>query len=143
MAESSPKIDLNTSEATNQEERTSDEQDTREITPDLETRVAAVTITENGSKDAHVDNKENIEQTSVDSGMDNRDAVSGSREGLEWNGDTIDGGDLEDDDNDDSGWITPENFHRACEEMGGVLEEKAAGIAVGCTTTDFAMQVCV
>ena len=67
---------------------------------------------------------------------------------LEWKGDKVEGdsGNLEcdaDDDDDDSGWITPENFHQACEEMGGVSEEKAVGIAVGCTTTDFAMQVCV
>ena len=155
VAENATKTDLNTtSEASNQQERTSDEdvhstdkseQGTPEI-PDLERRVAGVTITENGSKDAHVDNKENLEQISADNGMAKCDAVNRSTEGMEWNGDAVDGGDPkwdDDDDDDDSGWITPENFHQACEEMGGVSEEKAAGITVGCTTTDFAMQVCM
>ena len=155
VAENTTKTDLNTSDASSQQERTSDkdvhntdksEQGTPEI-PNLETRVATVTITENGSKDAHVDDKENLEQISADNGMAKCDAVNRSTGGLEWNGDTVDGGDLkwddDDDDDGDSGWITPENFHQACEEMGGVSEEKAAGIAVGCTTTDFAMQVCI
>ena len=47
-----------------------------------------------------------------------------------------------DEDSDDlSGWITPENLQQACEEMGGATEVKPVGIAVGCITTDFAMQV--
>ena len=45
------------------------------------------------------------------------------------------------DSDDDEGWITPENFHEVCVEMGGALEEQPTGIAVGCITTDFAMQV--
>lgn len=45
------------------------------------------------------------------------------------------------DSEDDEGWITPENFHEVCVEMGGALEEQPMGIAVGCITTDFAMQV--
>lgn len=45
------------------------------------------------------------------------------------------------DSDDDEGWITPENFHEVCTEMGGALEEQPMGIAVGCITTDFAMQV--
>ena len=45
------------------------------------------------------------------------------------------------DSDDDEGWITPENFHEVCVEMGGALEEQPMGIAVGCITTDFAMQV--
>ena len=67
---------------------------------------------------------------------------NGDRVGVEWNRDRTvgDEGDTLDDD-DSAGWITPENFEQACEEMGGVLEEKANGIAVGCATTDFAMQV--
>lgn len=47
----------------------------------------------------------------------------------------------EEDDSDDEGWITPENFQQACESMGGVLEEEPQSLAVGCITTDFAMQV--
>lgn len=42
---------------------------------------------------------------------------------------------------DEEGWITPENFQEVCVEMGGVLEEQPRGVAVGCITTDFAMQV--
>ena len=157
VTENTVKSGSNTPEASYQEERTSDskdelntgrsEQGTPEIPPDLEKGLAAVSIRENpGSGDAHVDNKENLEQSLADVGVAKCDAGNGSAEGLEWNGDTVDG-DLEwdgdDDDDDDSGWITPENFRQACEEMGGVSEEKATGIAVGCTTTDFAMQVCV
>lgn len=44
-------------------------------------------------------------------------------------------------DSDEEGWITPENFQQACEEMGGVMEELPQSLAVGCITTDFAMQV--
>lgn len=54
--------------------------------------------------------------------------------------------DGEEDDNvnsDDEGWITPENLQQVCEEMGGVLEELTQSLAVGCITTDFAMQVSV
>lgn len=45
-------------------------------------------------------------------------------------------------DDDEDGWINPENFNDACVEMGGALQEPAVGVAVGCVTTDFAMQVC-
>ena len=140
------------SEVSSREERTSDkedksEQDTSEMPSDLESRVASVAITEKDSEDVRGDNKENLEQLSAHNSVAKCGAVNGSTEGPEWNGDTVvDGDDLEwndDSDDDDSGWITPENFHQACEEMGGVSEEKAAGIAVGCTTTDFAMQVCL
>ena len=138
------------SEVSSREERTSDkedksEQDTPEMPSDLESRVASVAITEKDSEDVRGDNKENLEQLSAHNGVAKCGAVNGSIEGPEWNGDAVvDDDDPEwddDDDDDDSGWITPENFHQACEEMGGVSEEKAAGIAVGCTTTDFAMQV--
>lgn len=47
----------------------------------------------------------------------------------------------EDDVDDEEGWITPENFQQACEAMGGALEVEPQGIAVGCVTMDFAMQV--
>ena len=158
--ENAAKSDSKSSEALSQEARSSDkdecytdvsEQDPLEI-PNLETRVAAVSITDDGGKGAHIDNKENLEQISADNvgvtKYPRYDPVNGSTERLEWNGDTMDGDNLEwegdnDTDDDDSGWITPENFRQACEEMGGVLEERAAGIAVGCTTTDFAMQVCL
>ena len=122
---------------------------------DLESRVANVHVTENCS-----DSKENLEKLSTDSDVAKCDPRNVDTEGLEWNGDKVkvangvlewngnnvevDTGDTElDDDDDDTGWITPDNFRQACEELGGVLEEKAAGIAVGCTTTDFAMQVCI
>ena len=49
--------------------------------------------------------------------------------------------DWDEDSDDSSGWITPENLQQACEEMGGATEVKPIGIAVGCITTDFAMQV--
>lgn len=48
---------------------------------------------------------------------------------------------VEEEDSDDEGWITPENFQQACEYMGGVQEELPQSLAVGCITTDFAMQV--
>lgn len=48
---------------------------------------------------------------------------------------------VEEEDSDDEGWITPENFQQACEYMGGVQEEIPQSLAVGCITTDFAMQV--
>lgn len=155
--ENAAKSDSKSSEALSQEARSSDkdecctdvsEQDPSEI-PNLETRVAVVSITDDGGKDAHIGNKENLEQISADNvGVTKCDPMNGSTERLKWNGDTVYGDNLEwegdnDTDDDDSGWITPENFRQACEEMGGVLEEKAAGIAVGCTTTDFAMQVCL
>ena len=46
----------------------------------------------------------------------------------------------EDEDEDNEGWITPENLQQVCEEMGGVLDEVPQSLAVGCITTDFAMQ---
>ena len=49
----------------------------------------------------------------------------------------------DEDGDDSSGWITPENLQQVCEEMGGATEVKPNGIAVGCITTDFAMQVSV
>ena len=47
----------------------------------------------------------------------------------------------EEESDDEEGWINPENFDEACDEMGGALQELAVGVAVGCVTTDFAMQV--
>ena len=46
----------------------------------------------------------------------------------------------EEEEDDDEGWITPDNLQRVCEEMGGVLDELPQSVAVGCITTDFAMQ---
>lgn len=46
-----------------------------------------------------------------------------------------------DGDSDDEGWITPENIRQVCEQMGGAKEVDSDGIAVGCMTTDYAMQV--
>lgn len=118
--------------------------------PELEILVATVSIADNGSEGTNIDVKENLEHASADGHVTKCDHINGiSTEGLECIGDTVkvNGGDLEwnsddNDDDDDSGWITPDNFRIACEEMGGVLNERATGIAVGCTTTDFAMQVC-
>ncbi|KAL5466830.1 hypothetical protein EMCRGX_G030981 [Ephydatia muelleri] len=46
----------------------------------------------------------------------------------------------QDEEEEEEGWITPDNLQRVCEQMGGVLEEEPKGIAVGCLTSDFAMQ---
>ena len=46
------------------------------------------------------------------------------------------------DDDDDDDWITPDNLHRVIEQMGGATTASAKGVAVGCLTTDFSMQVC-
>jgi hypothetical protein len=59
--------------------------------------------------------------------------------GEDGDGSYLDGDSSEEE--DEEGWITPENFADACAEMGGTEQEPAAGIAVGCITTDFAMQV--
>lgn len=42
---------------------------------------------------------------------------------------------------DDDDWITPDNLHRAREQMGGATTAPAEGVTVGCLTTDFTMQV--
>ena len=56
--------------------------------------------------------------------------------------DDPDQGDVEEEDNDDDDdWITPDNLHRAREQMGGATTVSAKGVAVGCLTTDFSMQV--
>ena len=55
-------------------------------------------------------------------------------------GDDLDHRD-DDDDDDDNDWITPDNLHRAREQMGGATTVSAKGVAVGCLTTDFSMQV--
>ena len=71
--------------------------------------------------------------------------VVGTIESLERNRDTVmeRNCDREEcwNDNDDDSWITPSNYKQACEKMGGALESKPNGIAVGCITTDYAMQV--
>ena len=46
-----------------------------------------------------------------------------------------------DDDEDEDGWITPSNIREVCRAMGDLNMDKAT-VAVGCLTTDFAMQVC-
>ena len=46
------------------------------------------------------------------------------------------------DDDDDEGWITPDNLHEVCKSFGGSNEVPLSdGIAVGCMTSDYAMQV--
>ena len=143
--------ELSTSEnRTLAEERNS--LNTKEQTPameDLEARLEDVHVTENCSESRRVCTSgeiENVEKISS-SAVEEPIVMNGDGLQTEWNGDRTtvecaeDGGMGMEDDSDSEGWITPENFQQACEEMGGVLEEKANGIAVGCTTTDYAMQV--
>ena len=47
----------------------------------------------------------------------------------------------EQEDEDGGNWITPENLHQVCKAMGGAMEDELDDIAVGCITTDFAIQV--
>ena len=44
---------------------------------------------------------------------------------------------------DEDGWITPSNIEHVRKSMGGAFEEEAKSIAVGCITTDYAIQVCI
>ena len=126
-----------------------------ECTPamvELETRIAGVQIREDSfdSERNCFYEKDSLEQVSNDTvGKRVQDVVRngdrvheeshGDAVNVEWNGDCDDV--MCDDDSDSNGWITPENFRQACEEMGGASEERANGVTVGCTTTDFAMQV--
>ena len=55
--------------------------------------------------------------------------------------DRVDDHDHGDEEDDDDDWITPDNLHRAREQMGGATTVPAKGVAVGCLTTDFSMQV--
>lgn len=45
------------------------------------------------------------------------------------------------DDEVEDDWITPDNLHIACEQMGGAMTAAPEGVAVGCITTDYSMQV--
>ena len=54
--------------------------------------------------------------------------------------DEEDDDDHDNDDGDDDGWITPSNIKSIKEKMGGDDKEEQE-VAVGCLTTDFAMQV--
>ena len=112
---------------------------------DLEPRLARVELTEdcsNAERDCHQFRDEENSENDTECKNDHEVVRNGDRVGVEWNGDRTvgDEGDTLGDD-DSAGWITPKNFEQACEEMGGVLEERANEIAVGCATTDFAMQV--
>ncbi len=82
----------------------------------------------------------------------NKDNLSEKRDDiLERNGDIA--SDLEsnegskdsqnEDSDDEDSWITPGNYQMACEQMGGALDTGLNGIAVGCVTTDYAMQVMI
>ena len=143
--------ELSTSEnRTLAEERNS--LNTEEQTPameDLEARLEDVHVTENCSESRRECTSEEIVNVEKISSSAVEEPIVWNGDGLqtEWNGDRTtvecaeDGRMGMENDSDSEGWITPENFQQACEEMGGVLEEKANGIAVGCTTTDYAMQV--
>ena len=52
-----------------------------------------------------------------------------------------DGEEDEQEDEDGGNWITPENLYQVCKAMGGAMEDELDDIAVGCITTDFAIQV--
>jgi len=54
--------------------------------------------------------------------------------------DQLDNEELVPDDTEDD-WITPDNLHIACEQMGGAMTAAPEGVAVGCITTDYSMQV--
>lgn len=51
--------------------------------------------------------------------------------------------DDDDDDDNDNDWITPDNLHRAREQMGGATIVSVKNVTVGCLTTDFSMQVSI
>ncbi|XP_060069400.1 RNA-binding protein NOB1-like [Ylistrum balloti] len=81
---------------------------------------------------------------------ENEDSVNGGSCRLLSEGDTLsadileeesdeDDDEDEDDDDDDDGWITPSNIKAVKERMGDVNTERA-DVAVGCLTTDFAIQ---
>ncbi len=88
-------------------------------------------------------------QDVVELNEDNDNLIEKGDALLERNGDIAD--DLEsneasedsqnEDSDDEDSWITPGNYQMACEKMGGALETGLDGIAVGCVTTDYAMQV--
>ena len=111
----------------------------------------------NQSRGVEQNGDDALERNRDDAVEQNRgDAVERNRDdAVEWNGgDAVErNGDSGEEQNGDSGeeqngdsddsedWITPENLHAACEAMGGAVKVEAQGIAVGCVTTDFAMQV--
>ena len=72
-----------------------------------------------------------------DGGDDGGGDDDGSADGVVGDGDGV----KDCDSDEEEGWITPDNLMQACENMGGVHEEVAKGLAVACVTTDFAMQV--
>ena len=95
---------------------------------------------ENGLKQKRDDSAENdvveldVDKTIAENSMNQCEGGSertGDSDGEAWN---------EDSDDEDS-WITPANYEQACEKMGGALETGLDGIAVGCITTDYAIQV--
>ena len=58
----------------------------------------------------------------------------------------LDNGDLDNqqyDIDEEDGWITPTNINTVTKKMGGGFEEEVSHVAVGCVTTDFAIQVCM
>ena len=78
-------------------------------------------------------NKKNADVCNQD---DNQDDVN-----YHSNSDDDDGCD-DDDDDDDDGWITPENINQVKADYGvSETQSRPTDIAVGCLTTDFAMQV--
>ena len=72
----------------------------------------------------HADNLHHHHPKSLDHGDPDQDCP-----------DDLDHGD------DDDDWITPDNLHKAREQMGGATTASAKSVTVGCLTTDFSIQV--
>lgn len=89
---------------------------------------------ENGQGLSDVESKSDYEKNIVDDLELNKDV--GDLEQYEDSEDS-----LGDESSDEDSWITPSNYQAAREKMGGALETNLSGIAVGCVTTDYAMQV--
>ena len=96
--------------------------------------------------DGNLDNQE----TSDDGEYDNDGKVVGTDDGNPENQDDegkvmgTDDSNLDNqqyDNEEDEGWITPNNIKKVTKMMGGGLEEEISHVAVGCITTDYAIQV--
>lgn len=61
---------------------------------------------------------------------------------VDYHGNSEDDDSYDEDDDDDDGWITPGNIHQVKADYGiSETQSRPTDIAVGCLTTDFAMQV--
>ena len=93
--------------------------------------------------DDHV-NEEGLSDGSHDQILDSHDT---DHKDVRYQGDADDDADYhssseDDDSDDDDGWITPGNIHQIKADYGiSETQSRPTNIAVGCLTTDFAMQV--